>query len=236
MAPGVRRRSSSQTEARSARPGGRGIQTTTPGISRGCAAVAGVGGCILIAVLEVSPPMWTLVNRYAGHDAPLSVAAWHPSACLRTFPYSHSIINSFGKSLIGLMQEPQRRHVYRQSYRHFVRHPRAQRSPPIDIYREQSAVPQYSAVEVYRDLSRLRIRFLWREGAPRSARTDQGDVGIKGLKLLSHRVFVAILSPPSRSRSDAVRQCASAVCSAASFHGLIFASVFARLAFATSVS
>lgn len=31
-------------------------------------------------------------------------------------------------------------------------------------------------------------------------------------------------------------QCASAVCSTGSFHGLIFASVFARLAFATSVS
>jgi hypothetical protein len=31
-------------------------------------------------------------------------------------------------------------------------------------------------------------------------------------------------------------QCASAVRSAVSFHGLIFASVFARLAFATSVS
>jgi hypothetical protein len=33
--------------------------------------------------------------------------------------YSHSIINSFGKSLIGLMQEPQRLHAYRQNYRHF---------------------------------------------------------------------------------------------------------------------
>ncbi|MGB2815909.1 MAG: hypothetical protein WBC37_01665 [Burkholderiaceae bacterium] len=68
--------------------------------------------------------------------------------------HSHSIINSFGKLLIGLMQTPQRLHAYRQNYRHFERDPLAQLSPSIAIYREQSARPQYSAVEVYRDLSR----------------------------------------------------------------------------------
>ena len=52
--------------------------------------------------------MRMLVNRYAGHDAPLSVAAWHPSASLRTFPYSHSIINSFCKSLYDLILGSQR--------------------------------------------------------------------------------------------------------------------------------
>jgi hypothetical protein len=36
--------------------------------------------------------MRVLVNRYAGHDAPLFVAAWLPSVSLRTFPYSHSIV------------------------------------------------------------------------------------------------------------------------------------------------
>jgi hypothetical protein len=145
-------------------------------------------------------------------------------------PPSHSIINDFGTSLIGLMQEPQRLHAYRQNYRHSERHPRAQLSPSIDIYREPSTLPQYSAVEVYRDLSRFRTRFLWRQAISRSARSDREDAGIKGLKLLSHRVFGTIFLPSRRSRSDAARQCASAVCSAASFHGLIFASAFARLA------
>jgi len=44
--------------------------------------------------------MRVLVNRYAGHDAPLFVAAWLPSVSLRTFPYSHSIINEPSKLLI----------------------------------------------------------------------------------------------------------------------------------------
>jgi hypothetical protein len=62
-----------------------------------------------------------------------------------------------------------------------------------------------------------------------------------GLELLAHpgeellNLFGVSLPSPRR-RTDAARQCASTVCSAASFHGLIFASVFARLVFATSVS
>jgi hypothetical protein len=74
--------------------------------------------------------------------------------------------------LIGLMQELQRLHAYRQNYRHFERDARAQLPPSIDIYRKQSALPQYSAIEVYRDLSRLRTRFLWRDATSRSARSD----------------------------------------------------------------
>jgi len=69
------------------------------------------------------------------------------------------------------MQEPQRLHAYRQNYRHFEWDPLAQLSPSIDIYRDPSALPQNSAVEVYRDLSRLRTRFPRREAAARSARS-----------------------------------------------------------------
>lgn len=46
-----------------------------------------------------------------------------------------------------------------------------------------------------------------------------------------HKFFT--VTTPKNGRRD---QCVSAVSSIASFHGLIFASAFARLAFATSVS
>lgn len=104
------------------------------------------------------------------------------------------------------MQEPQRLHAYRQNYRHLERDPLAQLSPSIDIYR--AFAPDSSGVR-----GRLARREL----------INQGDVGIKGFELLSHRVYGAILLPSQHSRSEAEGQRASAVCSAAYFHGLIFA-------------
>src|SRR5690606_24468692 len=62
------------------------------------------------------------------------------------------------------------------------------------------------AVEVYRDLSRLRTRSLWREGISRSERSDQRDVGIKGPKLLSHRVFGAKFLPARKRKSVRIRR------------------------------
>jgi hypothetical protein len=59
-----------------------------------------------------------------------------PRSAASRRPHSHSIVNSFGKSLIGFMQEPQRLHAYRQNYRHFQWDPLAQPSPSIDIYIE----------------------------------------------------------------------------------------------------
>jgi hypothetical protein len=103
----------------------------------------------------------------------------------------------------SLGQHVERRCSYRQMYRHFgVGSPRAA-SPSIDIYREPSARPRWPAFEIYRGQSRLRKRFVWREGSPRSARSDHRDVGTKGLKLLSHRVFRATFLPSRRSGSEA---------------------------------
>lgn len=62
------------------------------------------------------------------------------------------------------------------------------------------------------------------------------DASIKCLNVLSHRMFAAIFLPSRRFRTVPANQCASTVCSAVSFHGLIFASALARFAFATSVS
>jgi hypothetical protein len=145
-----------------------------------CCNVDVTGGAKRIPFISI--PHLSAINNTHATTSPPVVAALPRGSRLRETqaPYSHSIINSFGKSLIGLMQERQRLHAYRQNYRHFERDPRAQLSPSIDTYREQSALSQYSAaVELYRDLSRLRTRLLWREATPRSVRSDRGDAGIK---------------------------------------------------------
>jgi len=55
--------------------------------------------------------------------------------------------------LIRLAQRVESLWFCRQMHRHFERHPLAQLSPSIDIYREQSALPQWPAFEIYRQLS-----------------------------------------------------------------------------------
>ena len=124
-----------------------------------------------------------------------------PPGCLA--PYSHSIINSFGKSLSGLMLISRRRVSYRQKYRHSDWDPRAQLPPSIDIYREPSALSQSLAFEIYRDLSLRCMRSRrWKQPLGHSSRERQGSA-IKWHNVLSHRVFVAILLPSRRRRMGA---------------------------------
>lgn len=77
--------------------------------------------------------------------------------------HSHSIMNGSCKAVDWLEEHLERRCFYRQKYRHLEWDPLTQLSPSIDIYREQSAFPQWSAFAVYRDLSLLCMRSAGRE-------------------------------------------------------------------------
>ncbi len=151
-------------------------------------------------------------------------------------PYSHSNMIGFGKPLFGLGALIPAPNFYRQNYRHFDKHPPPRRSPSIDIYREQSALPQWPAFEMYRDLSLLFMRIFECRSHSLVRHGTQTYAGIKCLNVLSHRIFATIFLPSRCCRTVPANQCTSTVCSAVSFHGLIFASAFARFAFATSVS
>ena len=127
---------------------------------------------------------------------------WRQPRRAGSSPYSHSIINSFAKSLSGLMLISQRRVFYRQKYRHFEWHPRAQLPSSIDIYRKPSALPQSLAFEIYRGQSLCCMRSRrWKQPLGHSSRERQGS-GIRWHNLLSHRVFVADFLPSRRRRTS----------------------------------
>jgi hypothetical protein len=54
--------------------------------------------------------------------------------------------------------------------------------------------------------------------------------------VIKRHAHAAGIHQDRRHLNSGADQCASSVCSTASFHGLIFASAFASVAFATSVS
>ena len=82
-----------------------------------------------------------------------------PSIQIDRETYSHSIINCICTPLIYLYRLSHWLQFYRQNYRHFDRYPLARLSRSIGIYREQSALPQWPAFEMYRHLSVLGSHF-----------------------------------------------------------------------------
>lgn len=144
-----------------------------------------------------------------------------PASVSRCLAWEHSSLSqtSTDRITVILTSIPHRDVHHRStSIENNRRFHNGQRSRCIEIYRVSAC-----------ESSSARSCFLVRDG------TKKGT-GIKCFKVLSHRIFAAIFLPSRHCSMAPANQCASTVCSAVSFHGLIFASAFARFAFATSVS
>jgi hypothetical protein len=119
---------------------------------------------------------------------------------------------------------------YRHPYRHFDWDPQAQHSPSIDIYRGQSALPRWPAFGIYRDPSFVCMRSPGCERTNCSCRLNQEDTGIRSLTgCRIHTLWQSFCRRYAAARKIRASSCTE-TCSTASFHGLIFGSVLARLA------